>query len=102
MGRVERKNRDCELISWAKRIQSFRCVAYCVLIWTGLCQNMRVVHLPDVDFMTAVNHRQLAELGEKHFGSMSLNYEREIPSLPPARFTGSEVEMPLASISALN
>jgi processing peptidase subunit beta len=52
----------------------------------------------------AVNHRQLAELGEKHFGNMSLNYEREIPTLPPSRFTGSEIrarddDLPLAHVA---
>jgi hypothetical protein len=40
---------------------------------------------------TGVNHEQLVSLGEKLFGDASLNYEHEIPTLSPCRFTGSEV-----------
>jgi processing peptidase subunit beta len=51
-----------------------------------------------------VNHEELVSLGNKYFGSMSLTYEREIPTLSPCRFTGSEIrarydDLPLAHVA---
>lgn len=39
-----------------------------------------------------VEHRQLVDLAQKHFGSVSGAYtEDTVPSLAPCRFTGSQV-----------
>lgn len=51
-----------------------------------------------------VNHTQLVELADKHFGNLSATYEGAIPNLPHCRFTGSEIrvredDMPLAHVA---
>ncbi len=40
-----------------------------------------------------VDHGELTQLAQKHFGNLSTHYSGEIPVLPPARFTGSEVSV---------
>ncbi|CAL1541279.1 unnamed protein product [Lymnaea stagnalis] len=51
-----------------------------------------------------VNHNELCSLAERHFGKMTAGYDGEIPILPQARFTGSELRilddlMPLAHVA---
>jgi len=51
-----------------------------------------------------VNHQQLCHLAEQHFTGLGGAYTGEIPILPPARFTGSEMRlrddgMPLAHVA---
>lgn len=42
--------------------------------------------------LTGVDHRQLVDLAQKHFGSVSGTYtEDAVPTLSPCRFTGSQV-----------
>ena len=38
-----------------------------------------------------VEHERLVDLAHQHFDSLSATYTGEIPVLPQARFTGSEV-----------
>jgi processing peptidase subunit beta len=40
-----------------------------------------------------VQHESLVKLAEQYFGDLSMNYDAEIPILPPCRFTGSEVSI---------
>lgn len=44
-----------------------------------------------VIFHSGVNHEELCKLAEQHFGKMSAGHNGDIPALPAARFTGSEV-----------
>jgi len=51
-----------------------------------------------------VDHGKLTQLADKYFGGLSNTYEGEIPVLPQARFTGSEIrvrndDMPLAHVA---
>ncbi|XP_069873816.1 cytochrome b-c1 complex subunit 1, mitochondrial [Dipodomys merriami] len=52
-----------------------------------------------------VEHRQLLDLAQKHFSSVSGKYEKDaVPSLIPCRFTGSEIRhrddaLPLAHVA---
>ncbi|KAJ8301794.1 hypothetical protein KUTeg_020781 [Tegillarca granosa] len=51
-----------------------------------------------------VNHDELVELAQKHFGNIGIGYDTEIPTLPLCRYTGSEIrqqmdDMPLAHIA---
>lgn len=51
-----------------------------------------------------VEHEELVKLAEQHFGGLSGTYTSEIPIIPPARFTGSEIrarddDMPLAHVA---
>jgi len=51
-----------------------------------------------------VHHDELVSLGEKLFSDISLQYEREIPTLSKCRFTGSEIrarydDLPLAHVA---
>lgn len=38
-----------------------------------------------------VDHDKLVGLAEKYFGQLGTEYEGEVPTLSPCRFTGSEV-----------
>ena len=38
-----------------------------------------------------VDHKQLCDLAQQHFGQLNDNIPGEIPQLTPAPFTGSEV-----------
>ena len=42
-----------------------------------------------------MNHDELVDLANKHFGGIGVTYEGEIPVMPPARFTGSDVNKKL-------
>ena len=42
-------------------------------------------------FFAGVNHEDLVELAQRHFGSVTANYDGEIPILPHCRYTGSDV-----------
>jgi len=51
-----------------------------------------------------VDHDKLVELAQKHLGNVTNHYDNEVPILPQARFTGSEVRirddiMPLAHVA---
>ncbi|XP_059138734.1 mitochondrial-processing peptidase subunit beta-like [Physella acuta] len=51
-----------------------------------------------------VNHEELCSLADQYFGKMTAGYDNEIPVLPQARFTGSEMrvrddQMPLAHVA---
>ncbi|KAJ8047765.1 Mitochondrial-processing peptidase subunit beta [Holothuria leucospilota] len=51
-----------------------------------------------------VQHEKLVDLANKYFGQLGTEYEGEIPTLSPCRFTGSEIrirddDMPLAHIA---
>ncbi|KAL5014370.1 hypothetical protein ScPMuIL_008640 [Solemya velum] len=51
-----------------------------------------------------VNHEDLVNLAEKHFGNLASGYEGEVPLLSPCRFTGSEIRvrddsMPFAHVA---
>jgi len=51
-----------------------------------------------------VDHKDLTNLADKHFGQMSNTYSGQIPVLKPARYTGSEIrhrddDMPFAHIA---
>lgn len=50
-----------------------------------------------------VEHRQLVDLAQKHFGSVSGTYtEDAVPALAPCRFTGSQVGRLVGRGSALS
>uniref|UniRef100_A0A8C5MYP7 Cytochrome b-c1 complex subunit 1, mitochondrial n=1 Tax=Leptobrachium leishanense TaxID=445787 RepID=A0A8C5MYP7_9ANUR len=52
-----------------------------------------------------INHKELCDLAQRHFGGLSYTYENDsVPVLPPCRFTGSEIRarddaLPLAHIA---
>lgn len=51
-----------------------------------------------------VKHEDLIKLANQHFGKLGKNYDEEIPTLTPCRFTGSEIRvrddsLPLAHIA---
>jgi mitochondrial-processing peptidase subunit beta len=40
-----------------------------------------------------VDHNELVKLAEKHFGSLNSDNNKEVQSLTPCRFTGSEIKL---------
>ncbi|BFZ08602.1 hypothetical protein BsWGS_11642 [Bradybaena similaris] len=51
-----------------------------------------------------VNHNELCQLAEQHFGKLAVEHNTGVPVLPQARFTGSELrlrddQMPLAHVA---